>query len=199
MKNKYKIINGNRIHETAIINWEKVQIGTNNVFYPYSIIGEEAQHPSKISNGKLIIGNNNIFREFTTIHLPTDDKRNTTINNNCYFMTKSHVGHDCYIEDNVVLSNDVNVAGNTYIMKFSQLGLNSVIHQDQTIGSYNMIGMSTIVGKKIELKPGYIYTGNPPRGIIKNKISLKRNNVSELDLENETIRFKKIKLAWEKK
>lgn len=199
MSNEYKIINGNKIHETSIINWEKVEIGTNNIFYPYSIIGEDAQHPHKKSNGKLIIGDNNIFREFTTIHLPTDDKRNTTIKNNCYFMTKSHIGHDCYIEDNVVLSNDVNVAGNTYIMKFSQLGLNSVIHQGQIIGSYNMIGMSTIIGKKIELKPGYIYAGNPPRGIIKNKISLERNKVTELDLENETLRFKELKLEWEKK
>ena len=199
MNDKYKIINGNKIHETAIINWEKVEMGTNNIFYPYSIIGFNAQHPYKKSNGKLIIGNNNTFREFTTIHLPTDEKKNTIINNNCYFMTKSHVGHDCYIEDNVILSNDVNIAGTTYIMKFSQFGLNSVIHQDQIVGSYSMIGMSTIIGKKIELKPGYIYTGSPPRGIVKNKISLERNNVSELDLNNENLRFKEIKLAWGKK
>ena len=32
MKNGYKLINGNKIHETSIINWENVEIGTNNIF-----------------------------------------------------------------------------------------------------------------------------------------------------------------------
>jgi len=199
MSEDYKIIEGNKVHKTAVINWNKVQIGKNNIFYPYSVIGEDAQHPYRKSDGKVIIGDNNIFREFTTVHLPTSANSNTTISNNCYLMVKSHIGHDCFIEDNVILSNDVNVAGNTYIMKFSQIGLSSVIHQEQVIGSYSMIGMSTVIGKKINVKPGYIYTGSPPRGIIKNNISIERNKLSKSDLLNETKRYEKIKLEWKKK
>lgn len=108
-------------------------------------------------------------------------------------MTMSHVGHDCIIEDNVTLANNVNIGGNTYIMNNAQFGLNSIIHQDQVVGSYSMIAMGTHVGKKIVLKPGYIYLGSPPKGILKNKIGLKRNKVSEKKLIKETKRFEKIK------
>ena len=107
-------------------------------------------------------------------------------------MTMSHLGHDCILENNVVLSNNVNVAGNTYIMQSSILGLNSIIHQDQIIGSYSMIGMGTVIGKNTLVKPGYIYTGNPARGIIRNKIGLKRNKINEDKLKKETLRFNKL-------
>ena len=199
MNKDYKIIKGNKVHKTSIINWDNLEIGKDNVFYPYCVIGEDAQHPYKKSNGKLVIGSNNIFREFTTIHLPTDPKRMTTVKNNCYFMVKSHIGHDCFIEDNVITSNDVNIAGNTYIMKFCQIGLSVSIHQEQVVGSYCMIGMNTAIGKNTILKPGYIYAGNPPRGILKNKVSILRNSVSKSELISETDRFEKIRLIWKKK
>ena len=199
MNNEYQNIKGNKVHITSVINWDNLKIGTNNIFYPYSIVGLDAQHPQKKSDGEIIIGNNNIFREFSTIHMPTNKNRNTTIGDNCYFMIKSHIGHDCYLENNIIISNDVNIAGNTFIMKNTQIGLNAVVHQEQVIGSFTMIGMSTIIGKKINLKPGYIYTGSPPRGIIKNTISLERNNVTEQDLLIENERFEKIKFKWKKK
>ena len=192
MDKDFKNIKGNKVHKTAIINWEKIEIGKGNIFYPYSVIGSDAQHSYEKTKGKLVIGNKNIFREFCTVNLPTKKKKLTKIGNSCIFMTMSHIGHDCTIEDNVVVSNNVNIAGNTYVMKNSQFGLNSVIHQDQVVGSYCMIGMGTIIGKKILLKPGYIYVGNPPKGIILNKIGLERNNISKKKLLNEIKRFEKL-------
>ena len=193
MKNEFINIKGNKVHRTAMINWENIKIGINNIFYPYSVIGFDAQHTYQKSEGKLIIGNKNIFREFCTVHLPTKKKKLTKIGNNCLFMTMSHIGHDCTIENNVTLSNNVNIAGNTYIMKNAQCGLNSVIHQDQVIGSYCMIGMGTLIGKKIILKPGFIFVGSSPKGIIKNKVGLLRNKISDRQLRNETKRFEKIR------
>ena len=193
MINRFVNIKGNKVHSTAIVNWDKINIGKNNVFFPYAVIGFEAQHTYYKTEGKLTIGNNNVFREFCTVHLPTKRRGLTKISNNCLFMTMSHVGHDCIIEDNVTLANNVNIGGNTYIMNNAQFGLNSIIHQDQVVGSYSMIAMGTHVGKKIVLKPGYIYLGSPPKGILKNKIGLKRNKVSEKKLIKETKRFEKIK------
>ena len=193
MKKDFLNIKGNQVHRTAVVNWEKIKIGKNNIFFPYSVIGFDAQHTYEKSYGKLVIGNKNIFREFCTVHLPTKRKKITKIGNNCLFMTKSHVGHDCIIEDNVTLSNNVNIAGNTYIMKNTQFGLNSIIHQDQVVGSYSMIAMGTQIGKKIIMKPGYIYAGSNPKGIIKNKVGLNRNKISDKQLEKETIRFDKLR------
>ena len=185
----FKKIKGNLIHKSSIINWDKVKIGKGNIIGPNVIIGTEAQHPYEKSNGKIVIGNRNVFREFTTIHLPTKIKKVTMVGDNCYFMTLSHIAHDCIVEDGVIFSNNVTLGGNTYVMKKSQLGFNVTVHQNQVIGSYSMIGMSSVITKKIKIKPGFIFAGNPVKKIAINKIGMKRKNVSKNDLKKEEKRF----------
>ena len=185
----FKKIKGNLIHKSSIINWDKVKIGKGNIIGPNVIIGTEAQHPYEKSDGKIVIGNRNVFREFTTIHLPTKIKKVTMVGDNCYFMTLSHIAHDCIVEDGVIFSNNVTLGGNTYVMKKSQLGFNVTVHQNQVIGSYSMIGMSSVITKKIKIKPGFIFAGNPAKKISINKIGIKRKNVSKNDLKKEEKRF----------
>ena len=88
-------------------------------------------------------------------------------------MTLSHIAHDCIIEDGVIFSNNVTLGGNTHVMKKSQLGFNVSVHQNQVIGSYSMIGMSSVITKKIKIIPGYIFAGNPAKKIAINKIGIK--------------------------
>tara|TARA_A100001011_G_C14229247_1_gene808024 strand:+ start:676 stop:1275 length:600 start_codon:yes stop_codon:yes gene_type:complete len=185
----FKKIKGNLVHKSSIINWDKVKIGIGNIIGPNVIIGTEAQHPYEKSNGKILIGNHNIFREFTTIHLPTKIKKVTMVGDNCFFMTLSHIAHDCIVEDGVIFSNNVTLGGNTHVMKKSQLGFNVTVHQNQVIGSYSMIGMSSVITKKIKIKPGYIYAGNPVKKISINKFGIKKKNVSGNDLKKEVKRF----------
>jgi UDP-N-acetylglucosamine acyltransferase len=189
---KFKKIKENFVHHTAIINWKKVKIGKGNIIGPNVIIGTDAQHPYLDSKGEIIIGNNNTFREFTTVHLPTEIKKITKIGNNCYFMALSHIAHDCNIEDEVIFSNNVTLGGNTYVMTKSQIGFNSTIHQNQVIGSFSMIGMSSVITKKMKIIPGYIYAGNPAKRIALNKIGIKKKNISKIDLKKEKIRFTSI-------
>ena len=189
---QFKKIKGNLIHKTAIINWSKVKIGKNNIIGPYCIIGSDAQHTTDKSLGFISIGNSNIIREFTTIHLPTHLKKKTIIGSNCNLMTMSHVAHDCIIEDDVVFSNNVTLGGNTHVMKKSQLGFNTIVHQNQVIGSFSMIGMGSIIPKKIKILPGYIYYGNPVKRKKKNSLGFKKKGISKLDIANETNRFIKI-------
>lgn len=186
---KFKKIKENFVHNTAIINWKKLKIGKGNIIGPNVIIGTDAQHPYLDSKGEIIIGNNNTFREFTTVHLPTETKKITKIGNNCYFMALSHIAHDCNIEDEVIFSNNVTLGGNTHVMTKSQIGFNSTIHQNQVIGSFSMIGMSSVITKKMKIIPGYIYAGNPAKRIALNKIGIKKKNISKIDLKKEKIRF----------
>ena len=185
----FKKVKGNLVHKTAIVNWKLVSMGKNNIIGPYVVIGTEAQHTHGKSDGRIKIGNNNIFREFSTVHLPTKLKKITHIEDNCYFMTLSHIAHDCIVEDGVIFSNNVTLGGNTYVMKKSQLGFNVTVHQNQVIGSYSMIGMSSVITKKIKIKPGFIFAGNPAKKISINKIGIKRKNVSKNDLKKEEKRF----------
>lgn len=188
----FKNINGNFVHPTAIIYWDRLKIGTGNVFYPYVCIGTDAQHARESSTGYVEIGNNNIFHPYSSVTMPTKISSRTVIGNNCYFMTNSMVHHDCIIEDQVTMSNNCVLSGHVYVMKGAIIGLNCNIHQWQTIGSYSMLGMGTIVTSKIKITPGNIYVGTPARKLKKNVIGLTRNNIDNDELIKEIKRFETI-------
>ena len=184
---------GNLVHKTALINWKKLSIGKNNIIGPYVVIGNIPQHPRLKCNGKIIIGNNNFFNEYSNVHLPTKIRKKTLIGNNNYFMESVTIDHDCVIEDDVILSSKVVLGGNVHIMRGSQLGISASVHQNQVIGSFSMIGMHSFITKKLNLTPGYIYYGKPAKKKNKNLIGLKRNNITSKILTVETNRYKKIK------
>ena len=107
-------------------------------------------------------------------------------------MNSTTIDHDCIIEDEVVLSSNVVLGGNVYIMKAAQLGIKVSVHQNKTIGSYSMIGMHSFITKKTSIIPGYIFFGKPAKKIKKNLIGLKRNKMTTASLKKEIMRFKKI-------
>jgi UDP-N-acetylglucosamine acyltransferase len=186
---EYKKIRSNLVHKTAIINWNKVVIGSGNKFGPYVVIGNDAQFPQKKSIGKIYIGNNNIFNEFVNVHLPTHLRKKTVIGNNNYFMNSVTIDHDCVIENNVILSSNTILGGNIVIMNNAQLGMKTTVHQNQIIGSFSMIGMNSMITKKLNVVPGYTYYGKPAKKIKKNLIGLKRNKISSDILKKEYIRY----------
>ena len=179
----------NNIHPTAVINWEKVEIGHGNIIGPYVCIGTDAQHVSSKSDGIIRIGDNNTFREFSTVHLPTSSSKVTEIGNKNYFMCNSHVAHDCKIEDQVTLCVGAVLNGHVRAMIGAYIGSGVQIHQFQTIGSYSMLGMNSTVPKKCELIPGSTYIGSPAKRIGINKVALERNNISAETLEKEIKRY----------
>jgi len=185
----FKKIKDNLIHTTAVINWKKITIGKGNIIGPYVIIGNNAQHPKLKNDGIIRIGDNNVFNEFTNVHLPTSIKKKTTIGNNNYFMNSTTIDHDCQLENNIILSSNVTLGGNVYVMNNAQMGIKSSVHQNQIIGSYSMIGMHSFVTKKLVVTPGFIFYGKPAKKVKKNLISLKRNNISVDIIKKETKRF----------
>ena len=189
---KFKKINGNLIHESAVINWTKLDIGKNNIIGPYVVIGNKAQHPSSKSIGKIFIGNGNVFNEYCNVHLPTKISKKTFVGNNNYFMNSTTIDHDCFIENKVILSSGVILGGNVHIMQGAQLGIRVSVHQNQIIGSYSMIGMNSFVTKKLKVIPGYKFYGKPAKKKSKNLIGLKRHKIKNNKLKLEFVRYKKL-------
>ena len=189
----FKKIKGNLVHKTAVINWKNISIGKNNIIGPYVVIGNIAQYPKVKSNGKIVIGDNNVFNEYCNIHLPTKIKKETLIGSNNYFMNSTTIDHDCTIENNIILSSNVILGGNVHIMNGSQVGMRVSIHQNQVIGSYTMIGMGSIITRKKIVKPGYVFYGKPIKLIKKNNISLNKNKINSKSLTAEFLRYKKLK------
>ena len=189
---KFKKIKGNLIHPTAIINWDELIIGKGNIIGPYVVIGNKAQWKNKKNSGKIKIGNKNIFFEYANIHLPTTLKKITFIGNNNYIMNSTTIDHDCYLENNITLSSNVVLGGNVYIMEYANLGIKTIVHQNQVIGSHSMVGMGSLITRNKKIIPGYVYYGKPIKKIKKNKFSLIKNKISVKDLKSEIERFKKI-------
>ena len=82
------------------------------------------------------------------------------------------------------------IGGNVYIMNGAQLGIRTIVHQNQVIGSYTMIGMGSIITKKKSFTRIYLFGKPIKKGV--NKIGLKRNMISKEKLKKEVSRFNDI-------
>ena len=129
----------------------KTSIGKNNILYPFSNIGCDPQDLKfQGEDSELIIGNNNIFRENTTISKGTKDGgMKTIIKNNNLFMTGVHIAHDCIIGNDNIFVNQVTLGGHVNIMNSVVVGGLSAIIQFVTIGSYSMIGGMSGIDKNV--------------------------------------------------
>ena len=171
------------LHSHVVITGN-TKIGDNNIFYPFTSIGNAPQDLKyKGEESYLVIGHNNIFRENVTVNPGTiGGGLKTAINNNCLFMVGSHIAHDCLIESNVILANNATLAGHVQVHENAILGGNSAVHQYVKIGKYAMIGGMSGVEKNII--PYGLYTGirSDLKGI--NIVGLKRKGLNSTTINN---------------
>ena len=108
------------------------RIGCGNKFYPFASIGNDPQDLKY--NGedtKLIIGNNNKFREYVTVNPGTVGGGGLTkIGDNCLFMISSHVAHDCVVGNNVMIGGQAGISGHLKIGNNVQIGGGSGVIKD---------------------------------------------------------------------
>jgi UDP-N-acetylglucosamine acyltransferase len=196
--NDFKTYKGNKIHNTALVDFDNLLIGKGNVIGPYAIIAGCAQHSKSKSLGKVVIGNNNVFREFFSIHRPVKKNGVTKIGNNSVFFTNVQINHDCILEDDVYMVSNCILGGHVYVMKGASFGFGVLVHPAKIIGSYSMLGMGCVVTKKQKIEPGKTYVGNPARYIKNNDYGLKKKSISSKKIHNEMKRYndlcKKIKI-----
>ena len=185
----YDLVNGNFVHQTAQINWDRVDIGVGNRIGPFCIIGGEAQHRYYSSCGEISIGDHNIFQEHVSVNLPTSISKNTKVGSGCFFMTSAVVHHDCLIEDDVTMCSNASIGGSVIVMRGANIGMNASVHQFKTIGSYTMLGMNGCVIKGSNIRPGRKFVGVPVRDIGSNSIGLSRAKITENLLQIENQRF----------
>ena len=112
---KVKIGSGVKIGNSCLIDGSTV-IGAGCQIFNGAVIGSVPQDLKyKGEDTKLIIGENNIIREYTTINLGTVEKGFTQVGSNNLIMAYSHIAHDCVVGDNCVLANCATLAGHVTI------------------------------------------------------------------------------------
>ena len=157
-------------------------IGKDNIFYPFSNIGCDPQDLKfKGEDSELIIGDNNLFRENTTISKGTKDGgMRTIIKNNNLFMTGVHIAHDCIIGNENIFVNQVTLGGHVNIMNNVVIGGLSAIIQFVTIGSYSMIGGMSGIDKNV--LPFSLAIGNRAKLRGLNLVGIRRKNFDKTEI-----------------
>ena len=127
------------------------EIGRGTKLFPFASIGTQPQDLKfRGEKNSLIIGENNLIREYVTINPGTEGGGSTTIiGNNCLFMISSHIAHDCKIGNNVIIANNVPLGGHVIIEDSVVIGGNSAVQQFTRIGRLAMIGGMTGVLKDV--------------------------------------------------
>ena len=126
-------------------------IGEKNRVYPYVSLGLPPQDVGYSGEDtRLVIGDENIIREFVTVNRATAKQdRVTRIGNNNYLMAYAHVAHDCTLGNSIIMSNAATLGGHIEIGDKAIIGGLVAIHQFVRIGAYAFIGGMTATVKDI--------------------------------------------------
>ena len=186
-----RIANDNIIHSSVCINGN-TDIGENNNFFPFCSIGSIPQDLKyRGENSKLIIGNNNTFREYCNANLGTEgDKMETLIGNDSLFMVGVHIAHDCIVENNVIFANQVTLGGHVHVESKAVIGGISAVHQFCKIGCLAMIGGMSAVEN--DIIPYSLAIGNRAKVTGVNIVGLKRANYSKHQIREYSLAVENI-------
>jgi UDP-N-acetylglucosamine acyltransferase len=137
--------------KSHIIIEGKTTIGNNTVIYPFASIGHAPQDLKyQGESSEIIIGQNNIIREYVTIQPGTiGGGMITMIGDHGLFMVGVHIAHDCKIGSNVILANYVSLAGHVQVYDYAIIGGLSAVLQYVRIGQHAMIGGMSAIDKDI--------------------------------------------------
>jgi UDP-N-acetylglucosamine acyltransferase len=166
------------VHPHAVINGPS-KFGARNIFHPFCVIGGDPQdYTFRGEHVELVAGDGNIFREHVTISRGTKKGGGITrVGNDNFFLSYSHVGHDCQIGNDTLFVNGATIAGHVTVQDFVTLGAFSPVHQFCRLGKYSYIGACTVITQDV-LPFSLIVTERETRCFGPNTIGLERKGFS---------------------
>jgi len=173
----------------------KTTIGRRNRIYPYAFIGTDPQDINyRGEDTRLVIGDDNIIREYVTISVATTKYDwITRVGNGNMLMSYCHVAHDCEIGNATICANCLNMSGHVKIEDGAAIGGIVGIHQFVTIGKYAFIGGLSRITQ--DVPPFLITEGNHAKVRGVNTVGMRRNNIDEKSIAAVEETFKALYVA----
>ena len=161
---------------TVIDGW--TDIGDDNEIAPFVSIGLAPQHLKYAGQPtRVVIGDQNVIREFVTVHRGTVEGGGLTrIGSRNLLMAYAHVAHDCAIENDAILGNAATLGGHVHVEDFANISAFSGVHQFCRVGRHAFIGGYSVVTK--DAMPFAKSVGNRARIYGLNTIGLVRRGFS---------------------
>ena len=166
-----------------------VAIGTDNFVGHGAIIGAPPQDLSFSleRKTKVEIGNDNVIREYCTIHRGSPEGSVTKIGDKNFLMAGAHIGHNCEIGNHIIIANNCLLAGHVRVDDGAFLGGGSTFHQHMHVGRLVMVQGSSAFGKDL---PPFVIAAERNSVFGVNVIGLKRACFSAQDRDEIKTAFK---------
>jgi len=147
------------IHSGAQI-FPDTYIGKGSIIFPGALLGIVSQDLKyKGERAKTEIGSYTTIREYATIHKGTSDRMLTKVGDHCLIMAYTHLGHDCWIGNHVIIANNGSLAGHItvddYVIIEGVVAAQQFVH----IGKHAFIAGASLVRKSV---PPYIRVAREP-------------------------------------
>lgn len=185
------VIGQNTIIASHAVIENDVTIGSGNFIGPGAIIGTAPQDFgfSPERKTRVEIGNDNVIREYCTVHRGTAEGSATKIGNKNFLMVGAHLGHNCEIGSNVIIANNCLLGGYVRVDDAAFLGGGCVFHQFMHIGRLAITQGSSGFSKDI---PPFVIAAETNWVIGLNVVGLRRAGFSAQDRDEIKAAFKLI-------
>ena len=152
-------------------------LGARNRVFDHVVLGGEPQDVKfKGEKSFLQIGDDNLIREFCTVHRANGDGETTIVGSRNFLMVGIHIAHNCIIGDDNVFANEVALAGHIVVEDHVFLSNNVGAHQFVRFGRYAMVGGKSKIVQ--DVLPFITTDGNPARVRGLNSVGLRRAGFS---------------------
>jgi len=172
----------------------EVMIGRGNFIGHGAIIGAQPQDVSFSAERKtkVAIGDDNVIREYCTIHRGSPDGSATKIGDRNYLNAGTHIGHNCVVGNDVIVANNCLLGGYVHVDDGAFLGGASTFHQFMRIGRLVMVQGSSAFGKDL---PPFVIAAERNSVFGLNIVGMRRAGLSATDRDEIKEAFKLVYLT----
>jgi len=188
---KVYIKSGTSIGAHSII--EHTTLGRNCSISSHVVIGLAAQDFTYQGEDTSVeIDDDVVIREFSTIHRGTiKGKGKTVIGNKCYIMNYAHIGHDCHLSSEIILTNNATLAGHVSVGEKANLGAFFTAHQFVRIGDFSMGVTSS--NARLDIPPFTMVAGYNSKVVWINSRKLRKEGFSAEKIRDISKAYKVLK------
>jgi UDP-N-acetylglucosamine acyltransferase len=157
----------------------RTRLGERNRVFQFASVGAQPQDLKYAGeDSALEIGNENLIREFTTLHKGTTGGGGVTrIGDRNLFMAYAHIAHDCQVGSGCVFANSATLGGHVEVGDHVILGGLAAVHQFTRIGRHAFVAGGSMV--VMDVPPFCTAQGDRAELVGVNSIGLARHGFSE--------------------
>jgi UDP-N-acetylglucosamine acyltransferase len=185
---KVVIGDGSIIQSHAVLEGA-VRIGRRNIVGYGAIVGAAPQDLSfkAETRSAVEIGDDNVIREYCTIHRGTAEGTATVLGDGNFLMVGVHLGHNVRLGNRVIIANNCLLAGYVEVDDGAFIGGGTVFHQFVRVGRLVMAQGDCGFPKDI---PPFVLAGEKKFALGVNVVGLRRAGISAADRNDIRRAFK---------